>query len=105
MSFLFLELKLLLKVQSVFTSHTGWCSAVQWARGRPNLFVSSSHDHLVKMWDQRSHKTPLFELTGHSDKVLCCDWSSSEVVASGGADNDMKIFKASSGEVVKASDA
>ena len=27
-------------------------------------FVPSSHDHLVKMWDQRSHKTPLFELTG-----------------------------------------
>ena len=27
-------------------------------------FLPSSHDHLVKMWDQRSHKTPLFELTG-----------------------------------------
>jgi len=88
-------------VKSVFTSHTGWCSAVQWATSRPNLFVSSSHDHLVKMWDQRSHKTPLFELTGHSDKVLCCDWSNSEVIASGAADNDMKVFKASTSEALK----
>ena len=69
----------------------------------------------------------IFTHSGHSDKVLCCDWSSSEVlniliqplksfdiigllnqfskvVASGGADNDMKIFKASSGEVVKPRD-
>jgi len=60
-----------------------------------NGSLLSSHDHLVKMWDQRSHKTPLFELTGHSDKVLCCDWSTSEVIASGGADNDMKVFKTS----------
>ena len=29
-----------------------------------NGSLLSSHDHLVKMWDQRSHKTPLFELTG-----------------------------------------
>ena len=30
------------QVKSVFTSHTGWCSAVQWASSRPNLFVSRS---------------------------------------------------------------
>ena len=30
----------------------------------PSASLLSSHDHLVKMWDQRSHKTPLFELTG-----------------------------------------
>ena len=30
----------------------------------PIASLLSSHDHLVKMWDQRSHKTPLFELTG-----------------------------------------
>ena len=144
----------------------------------PSASLLSSHDHLVKMWDQRSHKTPLFELTGaiighnaeqsdiaqrrpssngflsyfhhatkrwktkqslltirreschhnrkpntrstgHSDKVLCCDWSNSEVfwnalfclwmvvtlstqvIASGAADNDMKVFKASTSEALK----
>jgi ribosome biogenesis protein YTM1 len=80
-------------VKAMYTSHVGWVSAVHWAEKQSNLFVSSAHDHLVKMWDQRSYKTPLYELTGHSDKVLSCDWSSQDVIASGGADNDMKIFK------------
>jgi len=80
-------------VKAAYTSHTGWVSSVDWARDQPNLFVSSSHDQLVKAWDQRSHKTPLYELTGHTDKVLCCDWSAGEVIATGGADNDMKLFK------------
>ena len=30
---------------------------------------------------------------GHTDKVLSCDWSNPEYIVSGGADNDMKIFK------------
>jgi len=80
-------------VKAMFTSHVGWVSSVNWASEQPNLFVSSSHDQLVKMWDQRSYKTPLFELTGHTDKVLCCDWSSKDIIVSGGADNDMKLFK------------
>lgn len=80
-------------VKAVFTSHVGWVSQVHWAKERPNQFISCSHDQLVKVWDQRSHKTPLYELTGHSDKVLCCDWSNQQYIASGGADNDMKIFK------------
>ena len=57
--------------------------------------MSGSHDNVLKMWDLRSFKTPLFDLSGHSDRILCCDWSSGEYVVSGGADNDMKIFKTS----------
>jgi len=80
-------------VKAVFTSHVGWVSSVSWAPQSENLFISASHDHLVKMWDQRSYKTPLYELTGHSEKVLCCNWSNQDFIASGGADNHMKIFK------------
>ena len=97
-------------VTSVFTSHTGWVSRVTWARGSENLFVTSSYDNLVKMWDARSSRTPLYDLSGsclmspdhhhmsplflgHTDKVLSCDWSNPEYIVSGGADNDMKIFK------------
>jgi len=80
-------------VSAVFTSHTGWVSSVTWCTGSQNLFVTASHDSLVKMWDARSFRTPLYDLTGHGDKVLCCDWSNPEYIASGGADNDLKIFK------------
>jgi len=80
-------------VKAMFTSHVGWVSSVCWSPDSENLFISASHDQLVKMWDNRSYKTPLYELTGHSEKVLCCDWSNQEYIASGGADNHLKIFK------------
>lgn len=57
-----------------------------------HLFVSGGHDNLIKMWDSRSMRTPLFDLKGHQDRVLCCDWGEPDVVASGGADNTMKTF-------------
>jgi len=80
-------------VKAVFTSHTGWVSAVAWAPHSEHMFVSASHDQLVKLWDARSNRTPLYELTGHTDKIFCCDWSNSEYIASGAADNNLKIFK------------
>ena len=80
-------------VKAAYTSHQGWVSSVGWARGHQHYFLSASHDNLVKMWDSRSYKTPLYDLTGHSDKVLCCDWSNPAYIASGGADNSLKIFK------------
>ena len=57
------------------------------------MFVSGSHDTLLKMWDVRAYKTPLFDLTGHADQVLAVSWADPSIVVSGGADNDMKIFK------------
>ena len=94
----------------MFTSHVGWVTAVAWSEVNENHFASGSHDSIVKMWDtrlanlvqlcallfeilhSRSFKTPLFDLKGHTDKVMCCDWSTVDWVVSGGADNDMKIF-------------
>ncbi len=40
-----------------------------------------------------SPKAPLFDLTGHEDKVLCCNWSNPKFLVSGGADNTLRIFK------------
>lgn len=40
-----------------------------------------------------SSKVPLFELTGHEEKVLCSDWSNENLILSGGADNTVRIFK------------
>lgn len=83
-----------LLVKSAYASHQGWITCVDWCGGieHPNLFVSGSHDSLVKMWDIRSYRTPLYDLTGHTDRVMCCNWSEPDFIVSGGTDNDMKIF-------------
>ena len=66
---------------------------MDWCNGNDQTFVSGSHDTVLKMWDIRAFKTPLFDLKGHSEQVLCCSWSEPSIIVSGGADNDMKIFK------------
>lgn len=40
-----------------------------------------------------SPRAPLYELTGHTDKLLCCDWFGRFLI-SGGADNAMRVYKA-----------
>ncbi len=81
-------------VKAKYTSHKGWVTSVCWCQSKQHLFVSGGHDNLVKMWDSRSCKTPLYDLKGHEDKVMCCNWNNPEYVVSGGSDNAMKIFKA-----------
>ncbi|KAL6258849.1 hypothetical protein P5V15_010795 [Pogonomyrmex californicus] len=76
-----------------FTSHTQWVAAVHWAPEDEHLFVSGAYDNTVKLWDTRSPKVPLFDLLGHEDKVLVCDWSYDKLILSGGADNTLRIFK------------
>jgi len=80
-------------VKSAYSSHQGWITSVNWCQGNDHMFVSGSHDSLLKMWDVRACKTPLFDLKGHTDQVLCCSWADPQIIVSGGADNDMKIFK------------
>ena len=81
-------------VKAQYTSHRGgWVTCVDWSRIKEELFISGGHDKCVKLWDSRSCKTPLYDLKGHEDNVLCCDWSQPEYVASGGSDSSMKIFK------------
>lgn len=84
-------------VKSTFTSHTQWVQSVKWSKTEEHLFISAAYDQLVKLWDARSPKVPLYDLTGHEDKVLCCDWSKPAFMVSGGADNTLRIFKAKHG--------
>ncbi|KAK0087216.1 hypothetical protein PV325_001458, partial [Microctonus aethiopoides] len=74
-------------VKSTFTSHTQWVQAVHWSTTDSNLFISGAYDNALKLWDTRSPRAPLYELTGHEDKVLSCNWSNPKLMVSGGADN------------------
>lgn len=40
-----------------------------------------------------SPKAPLYNMTGHDEKVLAVDWSVPQYLLSGGADNHLKIFQ------------
>ncbi|KAL0267883.1 UNVERIFIED_CONTAM: hypothetical protein PYX00_010029 [Menopon gallinae] len=80
-------------VKSTFSSHTQWVQSVRWSKTEENLFISGSYDNLVKLWDWRSPKAPLFDLAGHDDKILGCDWSEPKFMVSGGADNTVRIYK------------
>jgi len=80
-------------VKATFTSHTQWVQAVRWSPTDEHLFISGAYDNAVKLWDCRSPKVPLYDLMGHEDKVLCCDWSLAKYMMSGGSDNTLRIFK------------
>lgn len=79
--------------KSKFTSHSLWVSSVAWSPTDENLFMSGSYDKVVKLWDTRSPKAPLYDMSGPQDKILCVDWSNSKYLVSGGADKNVHIFK------------
>lgn len=83
-------------VKATFSSHTQWVQSVRWSTTDEYLFLSGAYDNNVKLWDSRSPKASLFDLLGHEDKILACDWSNPKLVVSGGADNTVRIFKTKS---------
>ncbi|CAG5087248.1 Similar to AAEL005041: Ribosome biogenesis protein WDR12 homolog (Aedes aegypti) [Cotesia congregata] len=82
-------------VKTTFTGHTQWVQGVRWSTTNENLFISGACDNSLKLWDTRSPKAPLYELSGHENKVLACNWSNPKFIVSGGADNTVRVFKSS----------
>lgn len=80
-------------ISCTFSSHTAWVSCVAWSPTHSHHFISGSYDQLVKLWDTRCPKGPLYDMSGHNDKVLAVDWSMPRFILSGAADNDLKIFR------------
>ncbi|GFN73742.1 ribosome biogenesis protein wdr12 homolog [Plakobranchus ocellatus] len=80
------------EMKGTYTSHGGWVSSVDWSKSDEHLFISGSHDCLMKLWDTRSPKAPLYNMIGQEDKILAVDWSIPNLMLSGGADNQLKIF-------------
>ncbi|XP_065174470.1 ribosome biogenesis protein wdr12-like [Sycon ciliatum] len=80
-------------VQKMLRFHTGWVSCVQWSPDNEHQLVSGSFDKTVCQWDIRSPKAPLYSMTGHTDKVMCVSWSERDLVVSGGADAQLRLYK------------
>ncbi|CAG0895862.1 unnamed protein product [Cyprideis torosa] len=79
-------------VKSTFTGHTAWVSCVRWSTLHEHLFISGGYDKVLRLWDIRSPRATLYDMEGHMDKILCCDWSNPEFLVSGGADDSVKMF-------------
>ncbi|CAK9300246.1 unnamed protein product [Gordionus sp. m RMFG-2023] len=80
-------------VKCAFSSHKGWVSCVKWSPNNINQFTSGSYDSIVKIWDVRSVKTPLFNLYGQKEKILCNAWTQDNLIVNGGSDNTLQIFQ------------
>ena len=60
-------------------------------RNGDSLFVSSSHDGKLKIWDMRS-QSPLYSVDKHKGKALCVGWYGNSIV-SGGTDCKFHVMK------------
>ncbi|GMR54305.1 hypothetical protein PMAYCL1PPCAC_24500, partial [Pristionchus mayeri] len=74
-----------------YIGHKGWVTGVRWTERDEYSFISSSFDGTVKMWDCRSAKTPVFDISGHEDRVMCCGVGEGAIL-SGGVDTKVNIF-------------
>ncbi|XP_071958284.1 ribosome biogenesis protein wdr12-like [Antedon mediterranea] len=80
-------------VKSSLSHHNGWVTTVDWSRVNPNQLISGSYDQTFKLWDIRSPKAPLYNMSGLGDKVLTVNWNIPELLLFGGADNCLHVFR------------
>lgn len=79
-------------LNTLYTSHTGWVSAVAWHPTDANILISGSFDSNIKVWDIRS-ATPLHTLPSqHKDKVTTLSWLDKDHFVSGGADKYLRTY-------------
>lgn len=74
--------------QKVFKSHSIWVSDVKALPNSEFIFMSTSYDHSIKIWDLRS-SFPLFTLKTHHDKVFTCNWNGDNNIVAGGSDSKL----------------
>lgn len=57
-----------------FRGHGSWVSDIKVLSSSQSIFITSSYDHTIKVWDFRS-SYPLFNLETHHDKILTTIWN------------------------------
>lgn len=68
-----------------FDSHTKWISAVEFNPKVESLFLSSSFDGTVKVWDTRQPEAPLYTLKSKAiDMVYDVKWMGKSKLVFGG---------------------
>ena len=83
--------------KSQYESHERWVSRVKFNENVENIFISSSYDGTVKLWDLRNEETPLFTLkrkqeqAGEDYKVFAAEWNGPSQIISGGSDSNVSV--------------
>ncbi|KRZ82729.1 Ribosome biogenesis protein WDR12 -like protein, partial [Trichinella sp. T8] len=81
-------------VKAFFKSHSKWASSVDWSKTNSNLFLSSDFAGLLKLWDIRNTKSPLYDMKTCAKRILSCDYSNPGYLVGGGTDGCLTMFKA-----------
>jgi serine/threonine protein kinase len=69
--------------------------------GEPDRFLASGHDWIISVWDARAARAPIITIEAHESAVQSVAYSPIGVLASGGADRLVKLWDATSGELVR----
>ncbi|XP_078053787.1 ribosome biogenesis protein WDR12 homolog [Augochlora pura] len=64
--------------------------SVKWSTVDENKFILGGGK--MQIWDIRKSETPLYELRGNVEEVLCCDWSNPKNMLFGGEDCVVRIY-------------
>ncbi|XP_033327779.2 ribosome biogenesis protein WDR12 homolog [Megalopta genalis] len=78
-------------VKKVFAYHKEPVKSLRWSPVDQNLFILGGAR--MQLWDIRRPRTPLYDLRDHQKDVLCCDWSNPKMLAFGGEDKIVRLYK------------
>jgi len=78
-----------------FTGHNSSIEDIQWSSTEPEVFMTSSVDKTIRVWDCRASNAPMLTVeNAHEKDVNVISWNklTSHILASGGDDHALKIW-------------
>jgi WD40 repeat protein len=83
--------------RTLHDAHDRHINVLKFAHRDPNLLVSSSFDHTVKMWDLRAPGPPVYTCRSGTSTVMACFSEDDRYVLASGVDNDIRQYLAADG--------